>query len=391
LSATLAALAALWALARLRQLRRRLAEQVEAARRAERQLERQVQALEARGAEREALLAGLRDGVLVLDRQGRVHGANPAAVRLLGLQALPPGARLEELGTARELLLALREGWLRPGVERELALEAGPACELRLWTTLLPQAGRGEERLLAVLSDVGERNRAERLRRDFVANVSHELKTPVTAIRGYAETLLEGDPSTEPARRFLEVIERQARRLDAIIEDLLDLSRIERLEREGGPALEEAPLEPLLRGVLEAHEPQAARVGVRLDLALEDAPALIRANAPLLERALANLLGNALRYGGEGTAVTLRAAPAARGGRAGLRLEVRDQGPGIAAEHLPRLFERFYVVDRARSRQLGGTGLGLAIVKHAMATQGGEAGVESEPGRGSCFWLWLPL
>ena len=362
--------------------------------RAVRHLTRQVQVLERRRAELDALLTGLRDGVLALDRQGRVCSCNPAAWRLLGLGPEALGARLEDLCHNRSLQHALRDGWLHAERECELTLESGPVRELRLWTMPLPTPPQSSEaRLLAVVSDLGAQHRAERQRRDFVANVSHELKTPITAIRGYVETLLEEPPQdARTTAHFLGIVERQSRRLDAIIDDLLSLSRLERQAGEGGAALAAVPLEPLLRILLEEHEAPARQAGVQLTLELEPGlPPAVTASAPLLERALANLLGNALRYGSPGTEVWVRALAEDRGRGPGLRLEVADQGCGIAPEHLSRLFERFYVVDKARSRELGGTGLGLAIVKHAMAVQGGEVGVESEVGRGSRFWVWLPL
>ncbi len=354
-------------------------------------LSRQLQVEEDRRGELDALLAGLRDGVLALDRGGRVQACNPAARRLLVLDGHPVGGRLADLGAPAELLELLAAPWQEE--ERELLLGQGSVRELRVHTLPLPGApGPGGERLLVVLTDQSTVNQVERLRREFVANVSHELKTPVTSIRGYTEMLRDGGQDEATTVRFLEVIERQARRLDAIIDDLLSLSRLER-QKAPDPALqEEVALPALLAEVLEDHELLAREARVRLSLDLmPGTPTRLVCQRPLLERALINLLSNAIRYGRPESVVRLRALPDPRPGPPRVRLEVIDQGQGIAPEHVPRLFERFYVVDKARSRSLGGTGLGLAIVKHAAAVLEGEVGVHSEPGQGSTFWLSLPL
>jgi len=352
-------------------------------------LSHQARAEEGRRRELDALLAGLRDGVLALDRGGRVQACNPAARRLLDLPHHTQGARLADLGVPPLLLELLEDAWTEG--EWELENPRGAARELRVHTLPLPASpGWTGERLLVVLSDVTSLNQVERLRREFVSNVSHELKTPVTAIRGYSELLREDTEMPAGSGRYLEVIDRQARRLDAIIDDLLDISRLERQRREDPPALEPVLLDELLRECADDQRIQAAQA--RVELVVERAPgtpAGALAHRPLLQRALANLVGNAIRYGGPDHVVRL-------GARRDRRLpdhvllEVVDQGPGIPAEHLPRIFERFYVVDKARSRELGGTGLGLAIVKHAMAVMDGEAGVFSIEGEGSTFWLRLP-
>ena len=356
-----------------------------------RSLAHQIQTEEDRRNELDALLAGLRDGVLTLDRNGRVQACNPAARRLLGLDDHPVGARLADLLAPQDLLEMVEATWSEGESERELRLQQGPPRELRAHTLPLPaHAGPEGERLLVVLTDVSSVNQVERLRRDFVSNVSHELKTPVTSIRGYAEMLKDGGLDAETGTRFLDVIERQARRLDAIIDDLLDLSRLERQREDLLPELVPVPLFPLLNELLEDHLvlAQAAQVELRLEIA-PGTPDEALSQSSLLQRALANLLGNAIRYGRPQSTVWLKARRDRRHPRY-LLLEVQDQGRGIAAEHLPRLFERFYVVDKARSRALGGTGLGLAIVKHVAALLQGEVGVFSLEGEGSTFWLRIP-
>jgi len=228
--------------------------------------------------------------------------------------------------------------------------------------------------------------RLENVRRDFVANVSHELKTPITAIRGFVETLLDGAiDSKEDARRFLEIIIRQSERLQSIIEDLLSLSRIEQESEKGGIELQEGPVRSVLLSAIQSCEPTAQQKSVELQLVCDDA-LRSRLNAPLLEQAVVNLIDNAVKYSPENSVVLVQAM--SRGDQ--VVIEVRDQGRGIAREHLPRVFERFYRVDKARSRKQGGTGLGLAIVKHIAQAHGGRVTVESEPGSGSTFRLHLP-
>jgi two-component system phosphate regulon sensor histidine kinase PhoR len=223
------------------------------------------------------------------------------------------------------------------------------------------------------------------MRRDFVANVSHELRTPVASIRSAAETLHAAagrDP--EAAARFGEIIERNAERLHRLIEDLLDLSRIE--SREFQPRLEPLDLEAVADQLLTLFRERAEAKRLRIVRELPAGLPPARADRRALEQVLSNLVDNAVKYCPEGAAITLRAAAA----EGKLRVELADTGPGIEAQHLPRLFERFYRVDTGRSRELGGTGLGLSIVKHLVEAMGGAVGVDSTPGRGCTFWFTLP-
>jgi two-component system, OmpR family, phosphate regulon sensor histidine kinase PhoR len=218
-----------------------------------------------------------------------------------------------------------------------------------------------------------------------VANVSHELKTPVTSIKGFVETLLEGalhDP--EHAGAFLKIISRQADRLGAIIEDLLSLSRIEQEAEEGKIHLAGARLKTVLKAAIQVCNARSEEKKINVSLSCpEDLRA--RINGPLLEQAVINLIDNAVKYSEAGSSIEVEAAKS----NGQVTVSVRDQGVGIAREHLPRLFERFYRVDPSRSRKEGGTGLGLAIVKHIAQYHGGKVGVESVPGQGSIFTLYL--
>jgi two-component system phosphate regulon sensor histidine kinase PhoR len=250
----------------------------------------------------------------------------------------------------------------------------------------LRDASGKEIGVLVVLNDMTRLLRLENIRRDFVANVSHELKTPITAIKGSVETLLGGAiEESDSAPRFLEIIARQADRLNAIIEDLLALSRIEQEEEKSGIHLDPVAVRDVIQSALLSCQVRAQDKQVRLAV---DCSGELQcpANAPLLEQALVNLVDNAITYSSEGGEVRIAARAAANG----LEITVRDFGCGIAREHLPRLFERFYRVDKARSRKQGGTGLGLAIVKHIIQAHGGQVRVDSAPGEGSLFTISLP-
>jgi two-component system phosphate regulon sensor histidine kinase PhoR len=226
----------------------------------------------------------------------------------------------------------------------------------------------------------------EHIRRDFVANVSHELKTPITSIKGFVETLLDGavrDPLD--SERFLRIVAKQADRLHAIIEDLLSLSKIEEKEDSEAIALEAGPVRPVLESAVHACQTAAAehQISVRLEC---DGQLRAKLNPLLLEQAVVNLLDNAIKYSEPGREVKI-SAEAAEGE---VLVHVADRGCGIADEHVPRIFERFYRVDRARSRKLGGTGLGLAIVKHIVQAHRGRITVDSTLGVGSTFTIHLP-
>jgi two-component system, OmpR family, phosphate regulon sensor histidine kinase PhoR len=233
--------------------------------------------------------------------------------------------------------------------------------------------------------DVTERRRVDRVRRDFVANASHELRTPLTSIRGFVEALEDGAlAEAATAQRFLGKIRTHADRMALLVQDLLDLSRLESGERP--PKLEPTAPAAVSGEVVEAFAEAAARKRIALRHQA-DWSGTLTTDAERLRRIVENLVDNAVKYTPEGgtVGVTLRAA-----GDGGALIEIRDDGPGIPAEHLPRLFERFYRVDKARSREIGGTGLGLAIVKHLAESIGAKVAVESEPGQGARFTLMLP-
>nr|WP_246325386.1 ATP-binding protein [Dissulfurirhabdus thermomarina] len=336
----------------------------------------------------EAILSSMREGVVAVDADRRVITVNEAALRLFRRRAEDVCGRpiqevLRNPYLQRFLGDVLHDGAPREG---EMVLRVGGTeRNLHLNGTILRDAAGRKIGAVAVLHDVTRLRRLEHLRRDFVANVSHELRTPVTSIRGFAETLLDEELDPAERRRFLEIVHRQAERLGDLVEDLLALSRIEREVEAEAVRLEPGPVAAVVQGAVEACRPAAKRRRVRLSA---ECPADLEASMEprLLEQALVNLLDNAVKYSPEGGEVEVTAAR--EGGEVVVR--VRDQGPGIPREHLPRIFERFYRVDKARSRELGGTGLGLAIVKHVMQAHGGRVTVESEPGKGSVFALHLP-
>jgi two-component system phosphate regulon sensor histidine kinase PhoR len=338
--------------------------------------------------EREALLASMVESVLAVDREERIITLNRAAGSLLGLQ--PDEARGRMLQEAIRIpaihRLAAEALAADHMVETEIVLRAnGRERFLQAHGTVLRGVGSQPDAALIVLNDVTHLRSLERMRRDFVANVSHELRTPITTIKGFVETLRDGAlDQPEDARRFMTIMERHADRLAAIVEDLLALSRLEEAD---GPTLDlqATPLRPILVSALDACQPPAAERGIALELeCAEGVTAYV--DPALIGQAVVNLIDNAVKYSPVGAKVAVKGE--CRDGET--TISVRDAGCGIAAEHLDRIFERFYRVDKARSRELGGTGLGLAIVKHIAQVHGGRVEVESTPGIGSTFRLYLP-
>jgi two-component system phosphate regulon sensor histidine kinase PhoR len=229
--------------------------------------------------------------------------------------------------------------------------------------------------------------RLENIRKDFVANVSHELKTPITSIKGFVETLLEGD-LTNPAqtRQFLDVIAKNTQRLDAIIDDLLSLSRLEEGSSKRDIVFKTAYMKTILANAAELSKIKAGQKQITINVNCLD-NLKVNANTLLLEQAVFNLIDNAIKYSDAGSKINVAAQEAEKE----LLISVQDNGCGIEEKHLPRLFERFYVVDKSRSRKLGGTGLGLAIVKHIINLHKGFVTIESVVGKGSTFTIHLPL
>jgi len=352
------------------------------------QLDDKMQTVVRQRNEQEAVLAGMTEGVLAIDSEARLITANRAAAEMFSLSPdRVHGRTLPEI-IRHAALLEFVDNVLTSGEsgEAEIILFEKGERYFQVHGTLLKDAGGEVIGALFVLNDITGLRRLETVRRDFVANVSHELKTPVTAVKGFVETLLDSamdDPET--ARRFLEIISRQADRLQAIIDDLLSLSRLEQEADKAQISMAPTNLQPIIGAAIKACELTAAEKNVKIVLSCDE-KLTARINAPLMEQAIINLIDNAVKYSDEGGEIKVLASATGKE----IVIEVSDNGIGIAEEHLPRLFERFYRVDKARSRKMGGTGLGLAIVKHIIQIHGGYPGVVSEPGKGSTFSITLP-
>jgi two-component system phosphate regulon sensor histidine kinase PhoR len=350
------------------------------------ELEQRLAAQGEENARHRLVFAAMAEGVLVVDAARRVLAANPAAERLLDAPARAVG---------RPLLEVVRNARLADAVDRALA-GAGPQEEelelsrpaegeraLRLRVVAFP-GDREPEGVVAVLHDETPVHRLERVRRDFVVGVSHEFRTPFTAIRGFAETLAGEGVPPEKQREFARIIVRHAERLEHLLADLLTLAEIEARRR------------PLELGALDAAElardlvrqlgPRLEAKRLRVEVAAEEPAPLAWADTRALEHVLLNLLDNAIKYTEAGGRIDIGVR------RSGERVElaVADTGIGIPSRDLPRIFERFYRVDRARTREAGGSGLGLSLVKNLVELLGGEVRAESEPGRGSVFRVFLP-
>ncbi len=337
--------------------------------------------------EQEAVLASMVEGVIAVDSRSRVISLNRAAAKLLGMDpALVIQRNITEVVENPDLQWFITRSLAASAtIEGEIIVKGEKSRFLQAHGTTLKDPQGKAFGVLIVVHDVTRLRQLENARRDFVANVSHELKTPVTSIKGFVETLLDGamsDPGH--AEDFLRIISRQADRLGAIIEDLLSLSRIEQEAEQGKIQLTGGKLKTVLNAAIQACNTRSE--GKQIKVSLECPEDLRgRINGPLLEQAVINLIDNAVKYSGPGSSVQVTAGK--EDGR--VVIKVADQGAGIAKEHLPRLFERFYRVDPSRSRKEGGTGLGLAIVKHIAQAHRGKVEVDSAPGQGSTFTVYL--
>ncbi len=325
----------------------------------------------------QSILASMSEGVLVVGPDARVSSVNPAFRRLFDLTGEVSGKPLLEISRQPELgrvvAETLRQGGPQSG---QIELQVPERRTLLLASAAL--AG-GERGAVVVARDTTELTRVADMRRDFVANVSHELKTPLAAIRGYAETLRDGAlEEVETARRFTDRLLWQCRRLQALLDDLLTLSRLESIGQIMAHGREPVDLSALAQRAVEMLASAAREKRIRLEVSEQPLPR-IKGDADGLERLLVNLLDNAIKYNRPGGEVQLRLAVA--DGKA--VIAVSDTGIGIPPEALGRIFERFYRVDKGRAREEGGTGLGLAIVKHLAQSHGGYVEVESRMGRGT--------
>ncbi|HEY2114621.1 MAG TPA: ATP-binding protein [Candidatus Angelobacter sp.] len=343
-----------------------------------RRLEVNFAAVRESRSELEALLNSMMDGVIAVSPDMKVRWANHAIGGILH-QPVRIGAPVIELLRHPDFLATLNAALQSKRRESTIIASLSGRRSFSLTAEPLPDGG-----VVSVLHDISEVERVEKTRRDFIANVSHELRTPLTSIRGYSETLLESDGLlTDNARDFLQVIRRNAERMGRLTEDLLVLARVESGE-------EKLDLHPhsarLLLGEAASSMQEDARAA-EVTLEVENVPDWqVMADNYAIHQVFGNLISNALRYAQDGRKIVVGAHELENG----VEFFVRDFGPGIASEHLPRIFERFYRVDKARSRESGGTGLGLAIVKHIVLNHGGSVRVESTVGHGTTFFFLLP-
>jgi len=346
-----------------------------------------AQAAAARLAAAEGVIAAAPDPLILIDRQRRIVSANAASAEFIGA-----GGEPRDLASAlrNPPLLAAADAVLGGEVERSVEFRVSVPVERVLRAHLARLDGAALDRAAAILSlhDVTELKRSEQLRGDFVANAGHELKTPLAALIGFIETL-QGPARDDPAARarFLAIMDEQARRMARLVDDLLSLSRIE-LNEHVAPTGRVA-LPAVIEAVARSLELRAGARGVRIARDLPAGLPEVIGDADELAQVFQNLLDNAVKYGRRESDVDVRAAIAGNGAAQQVGIAVADCGEGIAAEHLPRLTERFYRVDNARSRELGGTGLGLAIVKHIVNRHRGRLDIASTPGQGSTFTVWL--
>ncbi|MDD4871900.1 MAG: ATP-binding protein [Kiritimatiellae bacterium] len=335
--------------------------------------------------EQNALLSCMIESVFAVDTEKCLIKMNNSAQKLFKADASVYGRNVMEVIRNNDLLDVVNRALdSSEPVEGDISIPADGRY-LHAHGTVLNGADGRRIGALIVLYDVTRLRKLEEMRRDFVANVSHELKTPITSIKGFVETLLEG-AMKEPAEaeNFLRITLRQADRLNAIIKDLLILSSVEQESEMRTISLQKESLRKVLQEAIEvcSHKARGKKIEIRLDC---DDQLTAMINPALLEQAIVNLIDNAVKYSGEGASVEVEAKKTDNR----IVIQVRDHGSGMEKVHLTRIFERFYRVDKGRSRQLGGTGLGLSIVKHIALAHGGDVGVESTPGVGSTFFIYL--
>jgi two-component system phosphate regulon sensor histidine kinase PhoR len=353
-----------------------------------RQLDEKIRMITDQRNELDTILSAMREGVLAVDSDERILTFNQAAGSFLGIDlSSAKGHAIQEVIRNADVQLFLSGVLTGKGpAEGEIVIFVPENKFLQVSGTLLHDSEGKMIGALVVLNDITRMRQLENMRREFVANVSHELKTPITSIKGYVETLKEGAlGDKENVQKFLEIVLKQSDHLNAIVDDLLSLSRIEQDAERGEIQLTEENVRRILEAATVDYELKAREREIKVILNCNK-KIVIMANSRLLEQAIGNLLDNAIKYSEPGTAVEVEAVSESND----VVIKVSDHGSGIAPEHLPRLFERFYRVDKGRSRELGGTGLGLAIVKHIAQAHGGHVTVESTLGKGSIFTLHLP-
>jgi two-component system phosphate regulon sensor histidine kinase PhoR len=352
------------------------------------QLDEKIRMITEQRNELETILAAMREGVLAVDSEERILTFNQAAGYFLRIDlSSAKGHAIQEVIRNADIQRFLSGVLSGEGpAEGEIVLHGLENKFLQLSGTLLHNSEGKTIGALVVLNDITRLRQLENIRREFVANVSHELKTPITSIKGFAETLHEGAiDDKENVQKFLEIVSKQSDLLNAIVDDLLSLSRIEQGTERGEIQRIEENVRRILEAAVVDYELKARERDMKIVLDCSE-EIIVKANSRLFKQAIGNLLDNAIKYSEPGKTVEIEAVR----NPDEVVIRVKDQGSGIAPQHLPRIFERFYRVDKGRSRELGGTGLGLAIVKHIAQALGGHVTVESVLGKGSVFTLHLP-
>ena len=344
--------------------------------------------LETERAHMAAILSGMVEGVLAVDRRGRLRLVNHAARQMLNVDSNLIRRHYVEAvrqpGVVHQLGAALK-GENRPPIEVPLDFGNGAAGGARIFRAHATPANAEDGGAVLVLHDISDLRRVDRVRRDFVANVSHELRTPLTAVRGYVEALMEEPLEPQQRKQFLEVIDRHTGRMERLVRDLLRLARLDAHQEIAEP--HPVDVEALFRSASADLSERIEKQKVRVDVNVDPAAAVIEADPTKMHDALRNLIENAVNYSGEGGLVELGAR--VENGR--VLLTVADHGPGVPDADLGRVFERFYRVDKSRARDPGGTGLGLSIVRHLIDLHGGRVHAENRKDGGAIFTISLPL
>lgn len=352
------------------------------------QLQDRIHTITQQRNELKAILSSMVEGVVAVDSNGHIVNINEAAAKFLstGIEKAQ-GCTIGEVIRNIEFLEFV-QGVLseESSGQTDIVLSGREERIVRLDGANLTDSQGKKSGAVIVISDMTRMRRLEDVRRDFVANVSHELRTPITSIKGFVETLMAGDiKMPREAERFLQIIVKQSDRLNAIVEDLLSLSRLEESSEMRKITFEKSSIKNVLKSVIDMSMIKAEVKDITIELDCDDSIE-VKFNTNLLEQAILNLVDNAIKYSEPANKVQIKAYRTNKM----ILISVRDYGCGISKMHLGRLFERFYVVDKSRSRKLGGTGLGLAIVKHIAEVHGGKVTIESSPGVGSTFFLHLP-
>jgi two-component system phosphate regulon sensor histidine kinase PhoR len=353
------------------------------------QLDNRIETISSQRNQLETVLASMLEGVIAIDKEERIVSINRAAAQLFENEPADCQAKnIQEVIRSPALQQFIRRAMTskKPSAEDITLFQNNEERVIDVKGSPLLDASQHQVGTLVVFHDVTQFRRLENMRKDFVANVSHEIKTPLTAIKGFVETLQQGNAAkAEESQRFLGIIQKHVDRLNSIVEDLMSLSRIEQEDENKEIHFQQVKIRDIFQAAIQLCRTKAEEKEIRVKLDCQkDAAAIL--DPTLIEQAVVNLLDNAINYSGPKSTVLLKSYRQ----NSEMIISVQDHGIGIAKKHLPRLFERFYRVDKARSRGMGGTGLGLAIVKHIAHSHGGHVSVESRLGEGSRFSIHLP-